>query len=303
MRGIRSWSARGIRERLFAFALVAPAVVMLCLTIVIPIIDVIRMSFLSYNLLKIREVAWNRFANYLYMLRNPEFALTFGRTLYFVFVSVAVQFLLGLACALILHQRIIGAEAIKGALFLPWTIPMLIVGVVWMWIYQPQYGVLNYIVRTVLHLTENNINWAGQMNTAMPAVIAATVWRTTPFMIVMISAGLQTVPSDLLEAALIDGANPLQKFFRVTLPCIMSVVKTVTLTSIILNFQMFVLFYVITGGGPVNATTTLTVYTYETAFMTYNFGRAAAVGVFWLLFLILFSILYNRFLTRAEAYA
>ena len=275
----------------------------LTFTIVIPIVDVIRMSFLDYNLLQIKNVSWNRFANFRYLLGRKEFLLTFARTLYFVFVSVVIQFVLGLICALLLHRQIIGAEFIKGMLFLPWTIPMLIVGVVWMWIYQPQYGILSYIVHNLLHLTENPVNWAGQMNTAMPSVIAATVWRTTPFMLVMLSAGLQTVPQDLLEAAVIDGANPFQKFINVTLPCIMSVVKTVTLSSIILHFQMFVLFYVITGGGPVNATTTLTVYTYETAFMRYDFGKGAAVGVFWLLFLIVFSTFYNKYLSKKEAFA
>lgn len=297
------WSPRELRQRLFAFGLVVPALLILTFTIVIPIIDVIRMSFLDYNLLKIKNVAWNGFRNYAYLISRQEFVLTFLRTIYFVFTSVAIQFLLGLVCALLLHRNIIGAHFIKGMLFLPWTIPMLIVGVVWMWMYQPQYGILSYIVHNVLHLTKDPVNWAGQMNTAMPSVIAATVWRTTPFMLVMLSAGLQTVPQDLLEAAVIDGANPWQKFIRVTLPCIMSVVKTVTLTSIILHFQMFVLFYVITGGGPVTATTTLTVYTYETAFMRYDFGKGAAVGVFWLLFLILFSTIYNRYLSKKEAFA
>jgi len=300
---LERWSRRQIKERLFALGLVVPAIAMLMLTIIIPIFDVIRMSFFDYNLLRLNNVVWNKFNNYIYLLSKPDFILTFLRTLYFVFVSVLIQFLIGLICALILHQKIIGAGLIKGILFLPWTIPMLIVGIVWMWIYQPQYGILTYIVHNLLHLTREPVNWAGQMNTAMPAVIVATAWRSTPFMIVMISAGLQTVPQDLLEAAVIDGANSRQKFLRITLPCIMSVVKTVTLTSIILHFQMFVLFYVITGGGPVNATTTLTVYTYETAFMSYDFGKGAAVGVFWLLFLILFSILYNRFLSKTEAYA
>lgn len=261
------------------------------------------MSFLDYNLLRIKSVAWNNFRNYAYLISRREFLLTFLRTIYFVFTSVTIQFFLGLICALLLHREIIGAKFIKGMLFLPWTIPMLIVGVVWMWIYQPQYGILSYIVHNLLQLTKNPVNWAGQMNTAMPSVIVATVWRTTPFMLVMLSAGLQTVPQDLLEAAVIDGANPFQKFVRVTLPCIMSVVKTVTLTSIILNFQMFVLFYVITGGGPVTVTTTLTVYTYETAFMRYDFGKGAAIGVFWLLFLILFSTLYNKYLSKKEAFA
>ena len=297
------WSSRELRKRLFALGLVVPALLILTLTIIIPILDVIRMSFLDYNLIRIKSVVWNNFRNYTYIISKQEFLLTFLRTIYFVFVSVAIQFVLGLFCALLLQRQIIGKEVIKGMLFLPWTIPMLIVGVVWMWMYQPQYGILSYIVHNLLHLTPNPVNWAGQMNTAMPSVIVATVWRSTPCMLVMLSAGLQTVPQDLLEAAVIDGANPFQKFMRVTLPCIMSVVKTVTLTSIILHFQMFVLFFVITGGGPVTATTTLTVYTYEMAFMRYDFGKGAAIGVFWLLFLILFSTVYNRYLSKREAFA
>ena len=134
---------------------------------------------------------------------------------------------------------------------------------------QPQYGVLNYILRS-LGLISQNVNWLSSTKTAMASVIVAAVWRQLPFMMVMLLAGLQTVPQDLIEAAVIDGAGKGQVFANITLPSIMSVIKTVTLTAIIGNFQMFTLFYNMTAGGPVRATTTLTVYTYETAFMSYD---------------------------------
>ena len=150
--GQRRWTRSQLNDRIFSVGLVIPALVLLSFTIIIPIIDVIRMSFLDYNLLRIKSVIWNNF--------EKEFILTFLRTLYFVFTSVALEFVLGLVCALILHQGLKGSNVFKGALFLPWTIPMLIVGVVWMWIYQPQYGILNYIVNNVFHITREKIGRA-----------------------------------------------------------------------------------------------------------------------------------------------
>ena len=114
------------------------------------------------------------------------------------------------------------------------------------------------------------------------------------------TSGLQSVPEDLKEAAEIDGATGVQKFWCITVPCIMPVVKTVTLTSIVSNFQMFVLFFTMTGGGPVRATTTLPLYTYETAFSGFNLGKGAAIGACWLVFLVIFSTIYNRVLSSKE---
>lgn len=293
---------RKSRDTMFAICLVAPAAVMLCATIFLPLLEVIRMSFFRVSILNLKDIRWNSFDNYRRLFNDSELLPTFLRTITYVFSTVILLFILGLAVALLLNSNIKGRNIFRGLIFLPWTVPTVVVAVVFMWMYQPQYGILNYIL-IQLHLIDHNISWLGDMKTALPAIIVAAIWRQMPLMMVMFLAALQTVPKELEEAATIDGANHIQKFVNVTIPCIMSVVKTVTLTSIITNFQMLGLFQTMTGGGPVRATTTLTIYTYETAFMSYNIGKGSAIGVMWLCFLVIFSILYNKFFSKMDAYA
>ncbi len=292
---------RKTKKLLFAAGLILPAFAMLCLTIITPLANIIWMSFHDYSLLNIKNIRWNHFKNYTVLFREKEFWNSFLRTIIYVTATVAVQFVLGMAVALLLNKKFPGRNLMRGLIFLPWTIPTLIVAVIWMWIMQPQYGVLNYILRS-LGLISANVSWLSSPKTAMASVIVAAVWRQLPFMMVMLLAGLQTVSQDLVEAAVIDGASRPQVFRHITVPSIMSVIKTVTLTAIIGNFQMFTLFYNMTAGGPVRATTTLTVYTYETAFMGYDLGKGAAIGVVWMVFLVGFGTLYNSRLSKSQFY-
>ncbi|HIZ81608.1 MAG TPA: sugar ABC transporter permease [Candidatus Mediterraneibacter pullistercoris] len=279
----------------FMILLLIPAVAMLTVTIIMPVFVVVGMSFFRYNLLDMANVHWNNFANYKAVFADPEFVKTFGRTLTYVCGTVGAQFVIGLGVALLLNsKRIRGRRIFRSLLFLPWTIPSLVVAVTWMFILQPQYGVMNYL----LGLGDYSI--LGNSSTAMLGIIVSAVWKQMPLMMIMLLSGLQTVPEDLKEAAEIDGANGFQKFLCITIPCIMPVIKTVTLTSIVSNFQMFVLFFTMTGGGPVRATTTLPLYTYETAFTGFDLGKGAAMGVCWLVFLVVFSVIYNKVLSAKE---
>ncbi len=279
----------------FMIGLLTPAVAMLTFTIIIPVFVVIGMSFFHYSLMDIQNIVWNNFANYKSVFSDKEFVKTFLRTLIYVLGTVSIQFLIGLAVALLLNNSSVrGRKLFRSLLFLPWTVPSLVVAVTWMFIFQPQYGIANYL----LQLGDYSI--LGSSKTAMLGVIVAAVWKQMPLMMIMLLSGLQTVPEDLKEAAVIDGASTWQKFKVITIPCIMPVIKTVTLTSIISNFQMFVLFFTMTGGGPVRASTTLPLYTYETAFTGFNMGKGAAIGVCWLLFLIIFSTVYNKILSKKE---
>lgn len=293
--------AKNTKRLLFAVGLILPAFIMLCVTIITPLIHIIWMSFHDYSMLNMKSFQWNNFKNYTTLFHEKEFWNSFLRTIIYVSVTVVIQFILGMAVALLLNKKFPGRNLMRGLIFLPWTIPTLIVAVIWMWMMQPQYGVLNYILRSIGVISQN-VSWLASTDTAMGSIIAAAVWRQLPFMMVMLLAGLQTVPGDLIEAAVIDGANKRQVFFSITIPSIMSVIKTVTLTAIIGNFQMFTLFYNMTAGGPVRATTTLTVYTYETAFMSYNLGKGAAIGVVWMIFLVGFGTLYSRRLSKSEIY-
>lgn len=279
----------------FMVSLLAPAVGMLAVTIIIPVFVVIRMSFYHYNLLDMNHITWNNFGNYKAVFADKEFGSTFGRTIIYVCGTVFLQFIIGLLVALILNMKNLkGKRAFRSLLFLPWTIPSLVVAVTWMFIYQPQYGIANYL------LGFDDFSILGNPKTAMLGVIISAVWKQMPLMMIMLLSGLQTVPEDLKEAAEIDGATGIQKFLNITFPCIMPVIKTVTLTSIVSNFQMFVLFFTMTGGGPVRATTTLPLYTYEVAFSGFDLGKGAAIGVCWLAFLVIFSTLYNKILSAKE---
>lgn len=279
----------------FMVALLTPAVAMLTVTIIIPVFVVMGMSLFHYSLLDMNHIKWNNFGNYKSVFRDVEFYRTFGRTLVYVFGTVILQFFIGLLVALLLNSGSLrGRKVFRSLLFLPWTIPSLVVAVTWMFIFQPQYGIVNYL----LGLGDSSV--LGNSSTAMLGVIIAAVWKQMPLMMIMLLSGLQTVPLDLKEAAEIDGATGFQKFRCITMPCIMPVVKTVTLTSIVSNFQMFVLFFTMTGGGPVRATTTLPLYTYDTAFSGFNLGKGAAIGVCWLAFLVVFSTIYNEVLTAKE---
>jgi len=285
------------REKInwFMICLLVPALAMLMVTIIIPVFVVIGMSFFRYNMMDINNIVWNNFANYKSIFATSEFADTFLRTIKYVLGTVSIQFVIGLALALMLNTRWLRFKKVfRTFLFLPWTIPSLVVALVWMFIFQPQYGVANY----ALGLGDYSI--LGSTNTAMLGVIIAAVWKQMPLMMIMLLSGLQTVPENLLEAAAIDGATGIQRFWTITIPCVMPVIKTVTLTSIVSNFQMFVLFFNMTGGGPVDATTTLPMYTYEVAFSGFDLGKGAAIGVLWLLFLVVFSTVYNRLLSAKE---
>ncbi|MFT4104884.1 MAG: sugar ABC transporter permease [Lacrimispora sp.] len=279
----------------FIIVLLAPALLLLSITIVIPVVTVIGMSFTRYNLMDINNIKWNNFQNYKDVLQDAQFFATFGRTLIYVVSTVFLQFVIGLTVAMLLNiEWLKGQKIFRGLLFLPWTIPSLVVAVVWMFIFQPQYGIANYLFGM------GNYSLLGNPKTAMISVVISAVWKQMPLMMIMLLSGLQTVPEELREAASIDGATGWQKFYAITIPFIMPVIKTVTLTSIVSNFQMFVLFFTMTGGGPVRATTTLPLYTYETAFSGFNMGKGATIGVCWLVFLMVFSAVYNKVLAAKE---
>ena len=279
----------------FMILLLVPALLMLTVTIIIPVFTAVGMSFLHYSLMDIKNITWNNFANYKAIFSNKEFIQTFGRTVKYVGGTVLFQFIIGFAAALMLNTKWVKCKKMfRSFLFLPWTIPSLVVALIWTFIFQPQYGVFNYI------LGLGDYNMLGTSSTAMLGVIIAAVWKQMPLMMIMLLSGLQTIPENLLEAAEIDGATGFQRFKAITIPCVMPVIKTVTLTSIVSNFQMFVLFFNMTGGGPVDATTTLPMYTYKTAFSGFDLGKGAAIGTLWLLFLVIFSTVYNRLLSAKE---
>lgn len=281
-------------DQLFALGFVSPAILVLLCVIALPILRGIWISFCDSFLKNINTPIWNNFDNYIELFKNGLFVKYFGHTLLFVTITVGIQLVLGLMIALLLNSKIRGRNIFRGFIIIPWTIPSVVVAIVWRWMLQQQYGVINYLLHQAGVTSTMNLSWTMNAGLAMTAIVIACVWKQLPYMTVMLLAGLQSVDCGLLEAAYIDGANGLQSLWHITLPSIQPVVITSTWLAVTMNFQQFTIINNLTAGGPVDATTTLSIAAYKTAFQSFNFGQSAAIGVIWMLFLFVFTFLSNR---------
>lgn len=286
-------------DLLYAWALLIPAFAVLSLVVFWPIIDGVQTSFTENTLRTRRDPFWNDFQNYKDLYESGDIQMYFKNTLIFVTSIVLIQFFIALGIALLLNSNVTGRSVFRGLFLMPWTIPSVVVALLWLWMLQPQYGVLNYILHQV-GLVVKNQQWVQDPDRAMPSVVIASVWRQFPIMVVMLLAGLQTIPRTLIEAAKIDGAGQLRIFRYVTLPFLRPVIGTTVLITIINNFQSFTIIFNMTGGGPIKKTTTLSIATYQEAFRRFDIGTGSAIGVLWLLALIGITIIYNVFLAQRD---
>lgn len=280
----------------FLLFLMLPAVILLAVTIIGPLLNAVYVSFQDYSLLN-SERQWNNFKNYIDILKSKEFYHSFRITLTYVFFAVGLDLLLGFGMALLLNQQIRFRTFFRSVVMIPWAIPTIVTALIFLWIYQPDFGVLNYSLRS-LGIIENNITWLSSFDYALGAIIVVAVFRQTPLVAVMLLAGMQNISRSLYEAAKIDGVGPFRILYNITIPLLKPVITTVTLMMIVQNFQMFTLFYTLTGGGPADATKSLAILTYETAFERYNLGKGSAIGVIWLVVLLSISIVFTRLMNR-----
>ena len=284
-------------DKIFAIALMIPAIITTVSFILVPVVDSIYRSFFDYkvrNIISGQPGVWNNFANYTKLFSNGKLIPSMTNTLAFVFGEVIAQFVLGMALALILNSNVKFSRFIRSIMMVPWVVPTLISGLVWLWMFQPQYGLVKYFVGI---LTKGRITDFAILNnpaTAMFGVSVAALWKQIPLATLLLLAGLANVPEDMQEAAKIDGANGVQRFFRIVLPYMKSVIKVTVSMSIIENFKQFPLFWTMTGGGPNNSTTTMAILSYREAFVSNNFGSGAAVTTVWMLMMIIVVYIYNR---------
>ena len=284
-------------DKIFAIALMIPAIITTVSFILVPVVDSIYRSFFDYkvrNIISGQPGVWNNFANYTKLFSNGKLIPSMTNTLAFVFGVVIAQFVLGMALALILNSNVKFSRFIRSIMMVPWVVPTLISGLVWLWMFQPQYGLVKYFVGI---LTKGRITDFAILNnpaTAMFGVSVAALWKQIPLATLLLLAGLANVPEDMQEAAKIDGANGVQRFFRIVLPYMKSVIKVTVSMSIIENFKQVPLFWTMTGGGPNNSTTTMAILSYREAFVSNNFGSGAAVTTVWMLMMIIVVYIYNR---------
>ena len=212
-------------DSLFAFLCILPAFLGVGLVVLAPIVKAIWISMTNYKLTSAAVPQWNNFANYRTLFASGEVARYFVTTLLFIFAVVSIQFLFALLVALLMNCRFLKGRNVMRALFMiPWTIPSVVTALLWSWMLHSQYGVVNWILYHLGIISDINLLWTSSPTLALPSVIIACVWRQTPYMMVMLLAGLQSVPYDLIEAGRIDGANGWQVFRNIMLPSIRPVI-------------------------------------------------------------------------------
>ena len=227
--------------------------------------------------------------NYTRLAADSRFWNALANTAYFTAVSVTLELALGLGMALLLVQAFRGRALLYSLILLPWAFPTVVSARLWEWMYNADYGVLNYLLGT-------RINWLGSPAWALHAAILMDVWKATPFVALLLLAGLQTIPRDLYHAAALDGAGAWTTFRRITLPLLAPLMLVVLIFRTIDAFRVFDAIYVLTGGGPANSTETLSIYAYKTLFQTLEFGYGSALAVSVLAVVALLTIVYARLL-------
>lgn len=281
------------RERRQAALLVAPAALLLAGVALLPVGAAALLSF-GRVMVVFHERRFVGLDNYAFLLRDARFWTALGNTLYFAAVAVTIELGLGLAFALLLHARAPGGGLLRASILVPWALPTVVSAKLWAWLWNPDYGL---IVRL---LPGRDVDWLGTPGYAMHAAILVDVWKTTPFVALLLLAGLQAIPADLYRAAAIDGASPLRAFRKITLPLLRPTIALVLVFRTLDAFRVFDAIYVLTAGGPANTTETLSIYTYKTLMRAGDFGYGSTLAVATFLVVLAVSLVYLRLLRRAE---
>ena len=273
------------REQRTGWLLLLPALLLLALVFAYPILRAFWLSLFTQNLGTQLKMVFSGLDNYGRMVGDGRFWQSLWNTTIFTAASVLVELILGMGVALVLNQSFRGRGIVRTISLLPWALPTALMGLAWAWIFNDQYGIVNDILLR-LGILKTGISWLGDPTLAMMAVIIADVWKTTPFIALLLLAGLQSISSDLYEAHSIDGASAWQSFWKITVPLLMPQIVIALLFRFAQAFGIFDLIQVMTGGGPAGATETVSIYIYGTVMRYLDFGYGAALVVVTFLLLV-----------------
>ena len=296
---MRRFSAAEKREwGLFAL-LVSPNLFLLGVFTYWPLIYNSYLSFVRWDLLSPVKI-WVGWSNYTYLFTSPDFGAILFNTLFFTLGSVVALCVLGLGVALLLNQKLRWRNSARSVNFSPVMLSGAAIGIVWIYIFDPRYGLLDVLIRLV---GMRSPNWLLDPNWAMLAVIIVHVWKNLGYAVVILLAGLQAIPKELYEAAGVDGAGSIARFRAVTLPGLSPVLFFLVLTSILAGFQSFDIVKVMTEGGPIRSTTTLIYALYQEGFVAFNAGRAGVASVLLFGIMLVFTVVQFRYSEKNVHYA
>jgi multiple sugar transport system permease protein len=285
------WAYRR-REKALPYAYLSPAIILIGVLLLYPLVSGIFLSFVNRDAYTPAPV-FVGLKNYLLLARDKTFLLSLWHTIWWALSVLVGQYLLGLLLAVLLNKPIPGRAVFRAIILTPWVIPPALAAITWKWIYEEQYGILNSILIS-LGLIRENVAWLATDATAMWAIIAAGIWQGIPFVAIVLLAGLQAIPGEEYEAATIDGANSWQSFRYLTIPHLRNISFIVIILSTIWNINQFELTYILTRGGPGNATQVLSTYTYQLFFSAFQFSMAAAVATVMLIIMMVLTGFYIR---------
>ncbi len=277
-------------KNIWPYVLVAPAVLIIAGVVFVPILNAIVMSFQNYDLRRPQEIGFIGLMNYVNMFKDPLFWGALWRTILWVFFGVGFQFIFGFLLAILLNHKFEGRGLVRAVSMIPWVTPGVLIGLMWRWIYDGNFGVLNDILMK-LHIINDNIPFLSLTSSSLPCVIVAIIWQGIPFFALMLLAALQVVPEELYEAAAMDGVNRIQRLFYVTIPSIKNSLYVTLLLRIIWVANSVDVIFNMTQGGPAYSTQTLSVYVYNKG-NALNLGYSSAMAIFLAILLSMVAIPY-----------
>jgi multiple sugar transport system permease protein len=280
----------GRSERYLGIALILPVILVMVLLVFAPVVGVVWDSLTDRTFLS-NVSHFVGLSNYTALLSSGTFWQTAEHSIGWTAASVALQLIIGMGLALLLNQRMPGRALLRGLYLLPWVTPVVVIVLIWKWMLNGLYGVVNAVLGHI-NPAWHSISWFATPSLALPTVVAINVWRGAPFVMVILLAGLQTVPKDLFEAVALDGAGWWGSFWHVTLPHLKTILVTTILIFTLFNFNNFDLIYLATQGGPAGDTMTLPVQTYQVGFGGEMIGQASAWAVLMLITVLLIALVY-----------
>jgi len=268
---------RDQQKRWTALFLISPAVIFLVGLIAYPLLTVVLDSFKHVNLVNNSISGFTGLENYIKVIKNEHFLRSLYNTGIWTILSVVGEYLLGLITAIALNKRLKGIGFFRSLIIIPFVVPIVVAGLTWEWMLSPDFGIVNYLLVKVGFI-ENSVNWLGDSNTALLTVTFVNIWRTFPYYTITLLAALQAIPKDIIEASAVDGANMMDRFFKVIFPQLKPVSMVLIGMHIIWTAINFDFIWVMTEGGPYYASETLPIQIYRYAMKEYDIGAASALS-------------------------
>lgn len=286
-----------MKRTAFPYLLIIPATLFVATMLLYPIILNIGYSFRDMGFFSGGSQKFIGLKNYIDVINTPAFRIAFRNTIVFTFASVFIQFLIALPLSVLYNQNLPGQGIARGLALIPWMIPHVVAALTWVWMMDGQLGVINEILYK-LGIINSYKYWLSDVQFALAGVTLINIWKGIPFNLLILLAGLQSIPVELYEAAKIDGASGLKSFRHITLPLLRPQISVLFILGTIYTFRNFDLIFVATGGGPVYATETLSTLAYKYSFDFFQMGRGSAVANIMFLIMMLLTLGYAALLEK-----